>query len=162
MIFLKFNLLTEKLFLKLLLLIALMLFIAGLLMPIMTIRQLVFMQSQFSIISGLSDLIKKQQYFLFSIIFLLSVLLPLIKIFLLAWVLQIENSKVKLAKLLSLIHDYGRWAMLDVLIVALLLVTIKLGAIASVEVHLGLYWFAAAVLLTMWITHRTVIITNRQ
>ncbi|MEH6444086.1 MAG: paraquat-inducible protein A [Oceanospirillaceae bacterium] len=155
-------LLTEKFFLKLLLSITLILFIAGISTPIMTVTQLVFLQSEFSILSGLIDLIEQQQYFLFAIIFILSVLLPLMKIVLLAWVLQIENSKVKLVKLVNLIHDYGRWAMLDVLVVALLLVTIKLGAIARVEVHLGLYWFAAAVLITMWITHRTVILVKKQ
>jgi paraquat-inducible protein A len=51
-------------------------------------------------------------------------------------------------------HEYGRWGMLDVFVVAVLLVTVKLGAIASVKVHPGLYYFGAAVLLMMIITHR--------
>lgn len=58
-------------------------------------------------------------------------------------------------------HDYGRWAMLDVFVVAILIVTVKLGAIASVEVHPGLYVFGAAVLLIMIITDRvTKLITK--
>ena len=58
--------------------------------------------------------------------------------------------------LLNLMHDYGRWAMLDVMVVAMLIVTVKLGAIASIQIHPGLYVFGAAVLLIMLITQLTV------
>jgi paraquat-inducible protein A len=141
-----------------LLVIALGLFIAGVLTPVMTITKLILLESSFSIISGLTDLLKQQQYILFIIITLLSLVLPLFKIILLAWVLHKKCKVTKLQSTIKLIHDYGRWAMLDVLVIALLLVAIKLGAIASVEVHMGLYWFATAVLITMWGTHRTVIL----
>ena len=53
-------------------------------------------------------------------------------------------------------HDYGRWAMLDVMVVAMLIVTVKLGAIASIQIHPGLYVFGAAVLLIMLTTQLTV------
>jgi len=44
------------------------------------------------------------------------------------------------------------WAMLDVMIVALLVVTVKLGAIASIQVHSGLYIFGFGVILLMTVT----------
>lgn len=59
-------------------------------------------------------------------------------------------------------HDYGRWAMLDVMVVAILIVTVKLGAIASIQVHSGLYVFGLAVLLIMFITHQVVNMQNTQ
>lgn len=65
-----------------------------------------------------------------------------------------KQHSAQLEKSLNLIHNYGRWAMLDVLVVAILLVSIKLGAIASVEIHAGLYWFAASVLIVMFVTHQ--------
>ena len=47
--------------------------------------------------------------------------------------------------------------MLEVFVVALLLVSVKLGALLNVQVHYGVYAFATSVLLTMgvsyWITH---------
>ncbi len=46
--------------------------------------------------------------------------------------------------------------MLDVFVVAILLVTVKLGYIASVELHFGIYAFATAILLTIFITTQTV------
>jgi paraquat-inducible protein A len=53
-------------------------------------------------------------------------------------------------------HDYGRWAMLDVMVVAMLIVMVKLGAIVSITIHSGLYVFGSAVLLIMYITHHVV------
>ena len=146
---------SEHILLKLLLLISLVLFITAISTPVMTITKLLFITSSFSIISGLKDLLAQQQYLLFVLIGLLSIALPLFKIVLLAWVLQVKST-ANLEKIIGVIHDYGRWAMLDVMVVALLLVAVKLGAIASVQVHFGLYFFAASILLTMWVTHRTV------
>ncbi|EPJ43944.1 MAG: paraquat-inducible protein A [Osedax symbiont Rs2] len=147
--------------LKLLLLGSLAMFIAGIFTPMMTISTLIFIQSSFSVVSGLQDLLERDQYLLFVLISGLSIALPFCKILLLAWVLHNKSRGAKLTKLIALIHDYGRWAMLDVLVVAILLVSVKLGAIASVEVHFGLYWFAAAVLLTMGVTHRTVLLLEK-
>jgi paraquat-inducible protein A len=46
--------------------------------------------------------------------------------------------------------------MLDVMVVAMLIVSVKLGAIASIQIHTGLYVFGGAVLLIMLITHQVV------
>jgi paraquat-inducible protein A len=50
--------------------------------------------------------------------------------------------------------------MLDVMVVAVMIVTIKLGVVAQIEIHPGLYLFGAAVLLIMYITHRVVAFTE--
>ncbi len=144
----------KPLCLKALLLIALGLFIAGVSSPIMTITQFIFLESNFSILSGLTDLLDQQHYLLFAIIALLSLCLPVVKIALLAWILFTNQHSAQLQQSLNLIHNYGRWAMLDVLVIAILLVSVKLGAIASVEVHAGLYWFSASVLIIMLVTHQ--------
>ena len=57
-------------------------------------------------------------------------------------------------------HLYGKWSMLDVFVVAVLVVAVKLGTLASVEMRYGLYFFSAAVLLTMFVTARVVRLTE--
>ncbi|EGG94777.1 Paraquat-inducible protein A [gamma proteobacterium IMCC1989] len=57
-------------------------------------------------------------------------------------------------------HDYGRWAMLDVMVVAVLIVASKLSVLASVEVHVGLYVFGLSVILVMLLTQRAVKLAN--
>jgi paraquat-inducible protein A len=60
-----------------------------------------------------------------------------------------------------LMHDYGRWSMLDVFVVALLIVTVKLGPIADVQVHFGLFAFCSAMLVTSYVTSRIVNLTTK-
>jgi len=50
--------------------------------------------------------------------------------------------------------------MLDVFVVAVLVVSVKLGAIVQVEMRYGLYAFAASVIVTMFVTTRTVLLVD--
>ncbi|MEC9412927.1 MAG: paraquat-inducible protein A [Pseudomonadota bacterium] len=143
--------------LRCLLVISSVLLLAGLFMPMLTITQFLVISDDFSVISGITELWKAQKYVLFFIIGIFSIVMPLAKIGLLFRLLQTDShpTPVKM-KLLNLMHDYGRWAMLDVMVVAMLIVTVKLGAIASIQIHPGLYVFGAAVLLIMLTTQLTV------
>lgn len=107
--------------------------------------------------SGVYELWQAGQYALFLLISSFSILLPFAKLALIFRLLQ-QDDKPRPVKLkwLRLMHDYGRWAMLDVMVVAMLVVSVKLGAIASIHIHPGLYVFAAAVLLIMFTTHACV------
>lgn len=148
--------------LLLLLVIAAVLLAIGLVTPLMTIKTLVFLRNSFSVVSGVYDLWVEERYFLFAVIILFSIVLPIVKIGLLGrYIIGRLQRRALGTKLLRLIHDYGRWAMLDVLVVAVLIVTVKFGAVASVEIHLGLYIFGAAVLLIMFITDQVARLYDR-
>lgn len=149
--------------LRWLLVISSCLLIAGLFLPMLTISQFVVIRNEFSVISGISELWNAGQYILFVVIGCFSVVVPLAKIALLFKLLQSDNKPhpIKM-KLLRLMHDYGRWAMLDVMVVAMLIVTVKMGAIASIQIHPGLYVFGAAVLLIMLTTQSTVRLLESQ
>lgn len=137
--------------------LAALLFLVGIFLPMLTITKLVFFQNSFSVVSGIVELLHNGQYPLFVVLLVFSVILPLMKIGVLYRLLsQQVHAQPRLRRYLDLMHDYGRWAMLDVMVVAILIVTVKLGVIASIEVHIGLYLFGAAVLLIMFITHRIV------
>lgn len=145
----------EKVILLMLLMLASGLLIKGLITPMMTISKFIVFDNSFSIVSGITELLNNQQYVLFIVIGLFSIVIPIIKILILFILLALKNPENNtLKKLLHLMHEYGRWAMLDVMVVAILIVTVKLGALVSVQVHSGLYIFGAAVLLIMLITHR--------
>ena len=139
-----------------LLILATVLLAMGLVMPVMTIKTLVFMRHSFSVLSGIYDLLLSGKYFLFLIVAVFSLVLPIAKLVLLfGLVLGLLKHKPRTQQYLTWLHDHGRWAMLDVFVVALLVVSIKLGDVANVVVHMGFYVFATAVLLIMWITHLT-------
>jgi len=147
--------------LKILLVIALICFVVGLVSPIITMTKFYFIENTFSVLSGTIQLLKEQQFFLFIIIAGFSIVIPLIKIGVLFKLLDVHEHKfekepIVLKKYLHWMHLYGKWSMLDVFVVAVLVVAVKLGAIASVEMRYGLYFFAAAVLLTMILTAKVV------
>lgn len=151
----------EVVFLSLLLVLSCALFLAGLVMPMLTITKLLVFSHPFSILSGIYELWRNGHYFLFALLAGFSVVVPTLKIavlFRLVW--HRHGRSAPLGKLLHLMHEYGRWAMLDVMVVAVLIMTVKLGAIASIQVHSGLFVFGMSVLLIMVITRRVVYLTR--
>jgi len=96
-------------------------------------------------------LMKKGHILLFLIIFIFSILFPLFK---LSVMLYIWNSPAgeTVQRLLKLIHHLGKWSMLDVFVVALMVVSIKLDQMAEMQIHYGLYLFLSAVVFSMLIS----------
>lgn len=144
------------------LLVATAVFLAlGLVSPIITLKKFVLIENSFSVLGGVLELLMEGQYFLFLLIAGFSIVLPSLKIGVLYLLLSPKmQSGAKLDTYLHWMHLYGKWSMLDVFIVAILVVAVKLGAIASVEMRYGLYFFALAVVLTMYVTARVVSLTD--
>jgi len=143
--------------LRWLLLLTSFLLAAGFVMPMMTITQFILFEHSFSVVSGIWQLWQEGHLFLFFLIAIFSIVIPITKIALLFNLLHPNTTHPhRRKKLLHLMHDYGRWAMLDVMVVAILIVTVKLGVIATIQIHAGLYIFGIAVLLIMFITHQVV------
>ncbi len=145
-----------------LLVLATVLFASGIFLPMITLSKFIIVKNSFSVISGVLELLQNGQLLLFLIVTGFSILLPILKIALLFQLLtHLDSGTKSLKRTLHLMHEYGRWAMLDVMVVAILIVTVKLGAVASIEVHYGLYVFGIAVLLIMYITHRVVKLSSQ-
>ncbi len=148
--------------LQVLVLTAAILLAIGLASPIITLHKFVVVSTTFSVLSGVWQLLQEGKWFLFVVITAFSVLLPVLKLGLL---LHLTRPSVgghrHSRRYLKWMHDLGRWSMLDVFVVAVLVVAVKLGMIVSIETHYGLYAFAVAVLVTMVVTARVVVIYDR-
>jgi paraquat-inducible protein A len=144
----------QGLVVNLLLVAALVLLLIGLRTPLLTVEQFYFFRNTVSLWSGMQQLRAEGEWGLFALIGLFSVAFPVVKILLLAlvWNFGREGSRVH-ARHLHWLTEYGRWSMLDVFVVALIVVTVKLGALAQARVEPGIYWFSASVVLTMLLAH---------
>jgi len=148
---------TTNKYVLLLLLVAGILLAIGLIAPIITFKKFIFIQNTFSIITACWNLLKQGQIFLFVVIALFSIILPIFKLaFLFKLALAKKTPNTGTRKLLQLIHRFGKWSMLDVFVVAILVVVLKLGAIGDVEKHIGLYAYASAAILIMFLTNKIV------
>lgn len=153
----------QSLWLRWLIVVAGLLLVAGVYAPIITLEKFYIIENTFSVLTGLKQLLSEGQWFIFLVVAGFSVILPIIKLivlFKLVSMKSVMNNELK--RYLHWMHIVGKWSMLDVFVVAVLVVSVKLGAIANVEVRYGLYVFAAAVILTMLVTARINSLTSSE
>lgn len=135
---------------NLLLIAALTLLVYGLLAPILTLEKFYFFSNTVSLYSALWTLAAEAEWGLFALVGVFSVLFPVLKILLLFLIWNFDMSQgAAHRRRLAWLATYGKWSMLDVFVVALLVVSVKLGALAEARVEAGIYAFAASVILTM-------------
>ena len=140
----------KDILIKTLLFLSTLLLLVGIFAPMMTLSKFIWIENRFSLFAGTLQLFTDGQYLLFLILLIFSIVLPVAKLVLLFrfWHADSESCQ-QLQHLMNWISHYGKWSMLDVFVVALLLVIVKLGVLATVEVHYGIYMYAGAGLLIM-------------
>ncbi|MBC8522803.1 paraquat-inducible protein A [PVC group bacterium] len=130
---------------------ALILFVPAMALPILAIERLGH-RNESTVWGGVVDLWQAGSPGISAIVFLCSIVIPLSKIS--GLMLLCSNWKSKRpqqqATLLQIIEVIGRWSMLDVFLVSILVATVKLGDIATVMPGPGIVAFAAVVLLTIF------------
>jgi len=139
---------------NLLLLTALALLIYGLRAPILTLQKFYVFSNTVSLWSALQQLAQQAEWGLFVLVGAFSVLFPLLKILMLLLIWNLEPSHGRRHRRhLKWLAEYSKWSMLDVFVVALLVVSVKLGALAQAQVEAGIYAFAGSVVLTMLVSN---------
>jgi len=122
-------------------------------LPIMLTSSLFGSQDD-TIMSGIVFLWQDGAWYLALIVFVASILVPLGKIVGLAVLLvsvQLgwASQQAERARLYRLVESVGRWSMLDIFVVALLVTVVQLTALASVRAGPAALFFGAVVVLTM-------------
>jgi len=128
--------------------------IAGVLVPMFTFTKFYFFDDTFSLASGIFHLLDEGEPFLFVIVFAFSMLMPAYKMLLLYQLISAADAghSERHQRHLRRLGIIGKWSMLDVFVLAILIVTVKLGAIAQIQIHYGLYLFSMAVIASMLLT----------
>jgi paraquat-inducible protein A len=121
-------------------------------LPIMTTTSLGYSQSD-TILSGVLYLLK-HDWPLAVVVFAASVMVPLLKLFVLAYLLYSVQSgsrarPVDRTRLYRIIEAIGRWSMVDIYVVTILVALVRLDALASVKAEMGAVFFGAVVVLTI-------------
>ncbi len=121
---------------------------AGLWLPVLTVRK-IWEKNTFTILGGVQNLCEDRQFFLAAVIFFFSIVFPFAKLAALyaIWFLPMRPESRK--RILGGLSMLGKWSMLDVFVVAVIIVSVKLGVLASANAEEGIYYFAASILLAM-------------
>jgi paraquat-inducible protein A len=135
--------------------------VAGAVLPMFTFSQFYIFNDTFSLASGIFYLLLQGEPLLFLVVFSFSILMPVWKMYLLYRLLHAQDGdNARRHRQLHVLSFLGKWSMLDVFVVAILVVTVKLGAIASITVHFGIYLFSLAVIASMLLTHKIAALTG--
>ena len=133
----------------LMLVAALGLFIGGIFLPFTSVSKLWLFENQISVYQGLIVLWNNAELFLFFILFVFTVCFPFVKInaLLALWLYPgLKGDRAK--RFFSFVSNMGKWSMLDVFVVAILVLTVKSGGLASISVQSGFFMFFVSVMLT--------------
>jgi paraquat-inducible protein A len=132
-----------------LLLAALGFFVAGIFLPFTSVTKLWLFENQISVYRGLIVLWRAGELFLFLILFVFTVCFPFVKInALLALWLYPGLAADRAKTFYKFVSNMGKWSMLDVFVVAILVLTVKSGGVANIQVRGGFFLFFVSVMLT--------------
>ena len=123
--------------------------IAGLLLPVMTITKLIFWEDDYGVIAGARRLWAEGYWLLGSVIFVFSAIVPTTKLIALTWIWFARLPEQRRARWLNILGIVGKWSMMDVFVVALTVILAKSSLFGDVSPRIGLYIFAASVILQM-------------
>lgn len=137
-----------------LLIAAMILYIPANLMPVMSVYMLGAGQPD-TILSGVYHLLEAGQWPLALIVFVASIVVPLLKLCTLSFLLisiQWRSTwrQADRMRLYRITEYVGRWSMVDVFVIAILTGLVQFGNLARVDANAGSFSFAAVVVLTMF------------
>ncbi|MBT5230643.1 MAG: paraquat-inducible membrane protein A [Methylococcales bacterium] len=122
-------------------------------LPIMTVEKLGSVTSD-TIMSGVISLVQHGMWGIAAVVFIASVLVPLLKMISIALILisiqfQLQMSAKQRTVIYQVVAFVGRWSMLDVFVIALLVALVEFKKIATITAEPGATFFGIVVVLTM-------------
>lgn len=133
----------------LLIVVAVLLFVTGIFFPFFHVTKFWVFGSAVSVVSGIITLFHEGEYFLFTVLTLFTLVFPCAKLVLLAIIwLERKHDLSRVRQLHGWVEVLGKWSMLDVFVVAVLIVALKSAAVADIRLGSGLYLFTLSVVTT--------------
>lgn len=123
-------------------------FLLGVSLPIIKLERFYFFTDAHSLLSMVGGLFSEGELLLGLIILTFSVVLPAVKIAALGLLLARGADKARPAFIGGLVGAIGKWSMLDVLLVAVVIFAVRTSGVGTAFSQPGLYFFTAAVVLT--------------
>lgn len=133
---------------------ALICYIPANLLPIMSVTSLGQVQSD-TILSGVIYLLLHGMWPLALVVFVASVVVPLLKLLILVILLISVQCRARWrprdrTRLYRFTEITGRWSMVDIYVVTILVALVHLGNLASIQARAGAVFFGAVVVLTIF------------
>ncbi len=130
---------------------SLLLYFPANMLPILKVESIAGAQAN-TIVGGVIEFWRTGDYPVAIIIFTASVMIPVLKILSLAWLCyaaKVGHHPQGMTRLYRVTELVGRWSMVDVFVVAILVAVVQLGSVISIHPGPAAVSFASVVILTM-------------
>jgi paraquat-inducible protein A len=127
------------------------LFAAGIFFPFFHVTKFWLFDDAVSVVAGIITLFREGEYFLFAVLTVFTLVFPCAKLGLLAiiWT-ERDHNLSRVHRLHQWVEHLGKWSMLDVFVIAILIVAMKSAAVAEIHIGAGLYLFTFSVIATQF------------
>ncbi len=137
---------------------AILLYIPAMIYPIMEVTRF-GVKAQSTILGGVISFLEHGSYFIAGVIFIASVVIPMIKLVGLLFIFTSLKVNVKMSNnrkilIFKFIEAIGKWSMIDIYVVALLASIVQLDEIFNIKGGIAATSFALMVILTMIAANR--------
>lgn len=136
---------------------AMLLFIPAMLYPMMEVTTLGVNEGS-TIIEGIIGFLDYESYFIAFVIFVASIVIPLVKLCGLLFIFLSLSINIKMQnrtknKIFKFVEAIGKWSMIDIYVVAILASVIQLDEVFNIKSGIAATSFALVVILTMIAAH---------
>ena len=133
---------------------ALLFYVPANVLPITKVSSLGVVQLD-TILSGVIYFIHSGMWPIAVVIFIASIFVPLLKLLILILLLVSVQRRLRWrpkdrTRLYRITEAIGRWSMVDIFVVTILVALVHLGALANIEAQAGAAFFAAVVVITIF------------
>ena len=137
---------------------AILLYIPAMLYPMMEVTKL-GVNIESTILEGVISFLDMESYFIAIVVFISSVVIPMIKLVGLLFIFISLKINVKMQNktkvlIYKFIEAIGKWSMIDIYVVAILASVVQLDEIFNIKGGIAATSFALMVILTMIAAHR--------
>jgi len=111
-----------------------------------------------TILSGVITLVEMGMIPIALVVFIASIAVPMLKLLALVWLLLMVRFNFNMdarqcTQMYRLVVFIGRWSMLDLFVIAILVTLVDLGGIVTISGAPGVTYFSTVVVLTMFAAH---------
>ena len=139
-----------------------MMHLVSIFIPAMRVTRLLFFKDTISIWSAIEQLFQRGEWLIAPVLFLFTVAFPLFKLVAIIHLFQSHSvGDPKLERHLLRLETLGRWSMLDVMVAALLIVSLTATGLADARFLPGMYLFTFAVVATLMLSSRVSVLARR-
>lgn len=130
----------------------LILYLPANVMPVMTIV-ITGEVEPLTVLGGVEELADSGLFPAAAIVFLASMVVPLLKLVCMCWLLFLHGTdrlRPQRTTAFRILHQIGTWSMIDIFLLSVLAAVGQLGMLASVQAEPGAMFFAAVLLCTLF------------